>query len=1298
MIFTLFSFKGGLGRSMAVANLAVLWRRRGYRVLAVDWDLEAPGLESFFFEGDPEKIAEVRALPGVIDLLEGYQKLATAHGKIRDVDFDDSGGEGSWLPDLDRHLVEVLPADERGPRLLLLPAGCREGGLSGYARRVRSFRWYDLLEYHDGGLFYEWLRQQLLARADVVLIDARTGLSEMGGVCTHELADFVVLLTGPNPQSIEGTAAVARQLRAAGRMPLRADRPLEMLVVPSRIDFARETDYHGTLQRHLGGVFPGVDFADGARKSLEVPYVAKYAAREPILIGDREGTRIEDAYRALTHHVETKALDRFEIVLAAAEADAEPRAELATALVDHDFFCWWDHQVGREPAYRLGRIRSRLRRSRVMVVLWSSHAAGEPILRPVVDEFLRAGPEARSGPRAIYLHRLSEEPVPPWLEAVADREIAGPAELLERLGADTPRLGLVSYFRALAIRSQHVELPILGRAARGTEGGPPSYLPVQELFVDRRLRVEVAEDGGPARGEGDRGLRWLLAQERVQLLGEPGAGKTTLLRYLAFRFAQLQLNRDDEVLSRFGLTERLLPIYLHLPDLQGLRRSPRIRVQDWLELLREHLAEGGAQLDAARVDQMLRRGGILLLADALDEVDDQDDQRWLADSLLALADYRPGGVDHGLANRFILATRPGAARVRPGFVSATLRPFATEEVGDFLDRWARLYGGEADGPGHVEQLRDFLGNPEIEGLQSNPLLLTILVSLYTHKGIQPQTLADVYRHIVDRLIDRRRSQLEEWGKPEAIRDYLVALAERSWREGGRRPGDASLGADVAVETLREAAREVAGQGLDWEAAATLFEALDSHVGVYEIRRDDEAGGGDERRDRTRPGGGSVPRRMHFRYDQLFEYLVAAGAVRREDLHSEDPAGFLLDQPPGPSWDRVVDLTAGALGLAPGGTVRLRRFLQGMADVAKQPGSAGVERAVAFLARFAASAPEEWTALSDEALGQVLALLEHADPAVPRARRVAIARGLVRDGASDPRLTDRRRWCEIAGGSFWRGSEDQSARADERPLERVELEYDFRIGRWPVTVEEFARFAVEYQGYDQEKYWSRGGLRWLAARRGEDGVGKIVEEVAGRCRERGNHPMTGVTWWEAEAYCAWRTAELACAGHLDSGQCVRLPTEDEWEKAARGGLTVAGRENPSPQRAFPWGDAFEAERLNTVIGREAKDPTPVGTTPVGCFPAGNGPYGSWDQAGNVHEWCLDAYRAARGRPPAGSRGAPESPVDDAPRSLRGGSYKNLNPRRLQVTARASEHPGSRDSDKAIGFRCVLAPAAVSPERS
>lgn len=208
-VVTFYSFKGGVGRSFALADVAVLLARWGYRVVAMDWDLEAPGLDIYF-----QKLGARVGAPGVLEWVSAFGEGNAADG--------DAGPE---IQSLDIHGAGKLDFV------------CAGSGDAGYITALQLLDWTALYQRHFGN-HLERLRASWTTQYDFVLIDSRTGLSDIGGICTVQLPDIVVALFTPNEQSISGTQRVLRGAQA-GQQKLRIDRAaLRVVPVQTRVDMS----------------------------------------------------------------------------------------------------------------------------------------------------------------------------------------------------------------------------------------------------------------------------------------------------------------------------------------------------------------------------------------------------------------------------------------------------------------------------------------------------------------------------------------------------------------------------------------------------------------------------------------------------------------------------------------------------------------------------------------------------------------------------------------------------------------------------------------------------------------------------------------------------------------------------------------------------------------------------------------------------------------------------------------------------------------------------------------------------
>lgn len=268
MIYTFYSYKGGVGRSMALANVGELFYRAGLNVLLVDWDLEAPGLERFFAV-DAE---EISGHPGVVDMLLDYKYQLPQKWTGADVQFKKPSD----------FVIDLYPGSRRG-RLQLLTSGQRDkANFTHYADTVLTFDWKDFYDNYEGEAYFEWLRQQFFEMADVVLIDSRTGITEMGGVCTYQLADVVVAFCTTNQQSLNGTAKVLSDLQRSEVREARG-RPLKVIAIPARVEKS-EGEFLGRFKEQYLALFSTsaetLGITNGQLWDLRIPYIPYYAYEE----------------------------------------------------------------------------------------------------------------------------------------------------------------------------------------------------------------------------------------------------------------------------------------------------------------------------------------------------------------------------------------------------------------------------------------------------------------------------------------------------------------------------------------------------------------------------------------------------------------------------------------------------------------------------------------------------------------------------------------------------------------------------------------------------------------------------------------------------------------------------------------------------------------------------------------------------------------------------------------------------------------------------------------------------------
>ena len=733
----------------------------------------------------------------------------------------------------------------------------------------------------------------------------------------------------------------------------------------------------------------------------------------------------------------------------------------------------------------------------------------------------------------------------------------------------------------------------------------------------------------------------LRAHDALVLLGAPGTGKSTLVAYVAMSLAQAALHEQGAIgrLGPWWQSGALIPVRVVLRHFAaslpaGLDHGRAHHLWDFIraEMVKSGLGTGTA--DA--LCEVAQGRGALFLLDGLDEAREESAR---ARVLEAVDEFTRSA---GAQCRYLLTSRPYAwsemvdtkalpARLAERCAAYQLADFQSDQIQQFIEHWYAAIGalgwvGAADARQKTQDLIGAVRRPDLEVLARNPLLLTLMATLHSNRTRLPDDRADLYDAVVGLLLERwnetagaDRGLLAALAVPTLkLGDLREVLARLAFEAHAGQDGDEGL-ADIPEGELLAALRPLLGN--DIAKADKALEYIENRAGLL-----------------LGQGPRGRQRQYTFPHRTFQEYLAACHLAGRADF-CQQAARLAHDQPG--HWREVLALAARQArpdrGVPAADTLI---YAQGLAlwRMTQPPTDADWRAAILAgeqlleIGLAAVESRHEHRAVRERVAGWLAALVAEGQlPPTERARA-----GMVLGKLGDPRPGVGLRpdglpdidWIEIAPGLFPMGNDKPEARCnDETPRFVCSLiKKPYAISRYPITVAQYAAF-VAAGGYGHEEYWTKDGWRW----RQKDGVsGPRDYSEFDRIP---NHPRVGVSWYEAAAYCRWLGEQLQLP--------VRLPSEAEWERAAR----------HTDARNYPWGneDSDVAQRCNvyeTVIGH---------TSAVGMFPDGAAVCGASDMAGNVWEWCgtklLSDYQGYETRASDALEGS------DA-RVLRGGAFYYL----------------------------------------
>lgn len=814
-------------------------------------------------------------------------------------------------------------------------------------------------------------------------------------------------------------------------------------------------------------------------------------------------------------------------------------------------------------------------------------------------------------------------------------------------------------------------------------------------------------------------LSSLLPHHRcLTIVGDAGSGKTTFVCHVALTMARALRDRRPAFVRQrldWKVDASLLPILLPLSGFGAYLRTldEADKESPNAELLLGYMRHHFRQLrlpEGFFEAQFNRHSRCLVLLDGLDEVADFQDRVLISQTIALLADCYEG-------TRFIVTCRPegyqGGAELGGDFHRADIDPLRwPEDIVPFVKNWNEAVF-KASSHTAADNAEDFLrrlqGQEQVRKLADNPLLLTVMIIVHFNVGTLPERRADLY--------DSATLLLLSWD----TRWRRVLAAPPPWLDDIQPPGKRLYLEDLAYHWQRQNTAEVRREDVEVFLARSFLARLGQGKEVEAADR--SAVFVDwliERSYLLRPLGNG----LGF-YRRAFQEYLAARRLAREP----DPAAAALDvlAQKRDWWEETVLLAVDHLSACdPDRAAALLKALLDALDVdTSHYHLVQAGRALAGVAREHLSRQ-----LEDEARSRLADAVEHATPAFAAPLRVQAGRALAALGDPRPGVCDLFPvWVEVPGGSFRMGTPPEEVerwkawyrqeieKGREIPPEGIAQEqlYEiytawldaeagvhevdvptFYIARYPVTIAQFAPFVhSEGGGYHDPAFWTEAGWGW---RQGEGGGwGRPPERRSEPMYWRDsrfncpNQPVVGVTWHEAVAYCRWLTEQWRMTNSkFQDAQgnaiaiCnlqfeIRLPTEAEWEKAARGG----------EGNTWPWGNEWDEKRANTSEGRGEWT-----TAAVGLYPEGASPYGALDMAGNVWQWTSTRWGDDWQRPTYGypyraddGREDPQGTVSLPLRVIRGGGWLAD-----RVSARCADRlrldPGFWSIDG--GFRVVVSP--------
>jgi hypothetical protein len=671
----------------------------------------------------------------------------------------------------------------------------------------------------------------------------------------------------------------------------------------------------------------------------------------------------------------------------------------------------------------------------------------------------------------------------------------------------------------------------------------------------------------------------------VVLLGEPGSGKTTFVNYLTYALAAAEWGCLKEWPER---ERNILPIPIILRDFARWlgnqeKRPDKASAKILWDFISKDLEEHNLENVKEILADALNEGRALVLFDGLDEVPAADEQilALVKDSVIAFIETHKKSR-HLITCRVLSYQEPHWSLSDAGFNDYELAPFDEEKTDGFIAAWYAEIGlkwqlATAKSSQLASKLKTAVRRPDLRRMASNPLLLTVMALVHTHRGELPEKRALLYKDAVDILLqhwDQRDSSdtapLLKTLLDEARRDFndlngvLEKLAFQAHQSGGAVRDREEDSAGIDAYELQEALKEIHPKK-DRVWAEKLLQTLHLRSSLLLERK------------------GKL---FSFPHRTFQEYLAGVYLARLPDF---DKKTAELAGEVSVFWREVILLAVGYLVHFQRDEIKPRALVQTLCprkQPADQAGWRKVWLAGEALLEIGVSRledNEQGQELLKRVRTRLVSLLERGELSARERAEAGDALGQLGDPRFDPKLfylpcryknkpEPLAGFVEIPAGPFVMGSrkdDDEAANDEFGNPDKLNIDYPYWIARYPVTVAQYAVFVAD--GREEPDDWN-DQLRFP------------------------NRPVVYVTWHDARTYCDWLNGKLqgkkSFVGWFDRGYEITLPTEAEWEKAAR----------HSDDRRYPWGsEDLDEDRANVSI--DIGHPTSVGMYPRGSAPSG-----------------------------------------------------------------------------------------------